>query len=87
MDAFFVHFVMFTSTLVYSVIWNHFSGFGKEALRGITCLTTFLFFLPQIYIETILIPQTNNRIKGGPLSFGGVLNFIVLWLLITSYPG
>ena len=30
-----------------------------------------------------LVPQTNNRIKGNPLSFGELICFIGLWLLVT----
>ena len=48
---------------------------------------TFCFFLPQIYTETILTPQTNNIFKDVPLYFGEFFHFIGLWFLITSFPG
>ena len=62
-------------------------GFWKEALRGLTYITTFLFFLAQFYIERVFIPKTNNRIKGSPLSFGEFLHFIGLWILVAFHPG
>ena len=45
------------------------SVFGDKSLRGLAYLTHFFFFLPQIYIETVLIPQTSNKIKFPTISF------------------
>ena len=42
------------------------SSFFEESFRGLTYLTTFCFFLPQLYTKAILIPQYNNIIKGDP---------------------
>ena len=53
------------------------SRFGEESLRGLTYLTHFSFFLPKFYIETVLRPQKNNRIKGGSLYLGEFLQYIV----------
>ena len=35
----------------------------------------------------VLIPHTNNIIKGSPLSIGEFLSFIGLWLFVTSHIG
>ena len=64
-----------------------FYGSGEEALIWLTYLKNFWLFIPQFYIETVLIPQTNNRVKVSPLSFGYLLRFIKLCLLIKSHPG
>ena len=61
--------------------------FNKEAIIGLTYLTTFWFFLPKIYIKSVLIPHKNNIIKRGPLYSGGFLWVFVLWILSTSHPG
>ena len=63
------------------------SIFDEKFLRGPTYLPTLWLFLPKFYIEIILLPHTNNSIKGAPLSFGEFFWFIGLWLLITSHPG
>ena len=63
------------------------SGFDEKSLRGLTYLTTFCFSLPKFYIEMVLLPHTNNRTKGDPLSFGTFLWFIGLCILITYNPG
>ena len=62
-----------------------FSVFGEEALIGITQLATFRLFITNIYIESVLLPQTNKGIKGGTLSFGDFPWLVGLWLLITSH--
>ena len=46
-----------------------------------------LLFIPKFYIETVLLPHENNRIKEGPLFFGDLLWFIVLCILIISNTG
>ena len=43
-------------------------------------------FLPKLYIKIILLPKTNNRIKGYPSSFGELFQFILLWILVTPHP-
>ena len=63
------------------------SGFGEDAVRVLTYLTTSFFFLPQFYIETGLIPQKNNRIKGTTISFEELIHFIEFLLLVASNTG
>ena len=46
----------------------------------------FFLILPKFYIETILLPQTNDTVKGDPLSFGEFPWFIGLWLFTTFLP-
>ena len=47
----------------------------------------FFLFLLKFCIETVLLPQENNRIKGDPLSFGEFLCHIGLWILISCHIG
>ena len=60
---------------------------GGKPLRGIIYLTNFFLFLLKFCIETVLLPQENNRIKGDPLSFGEFLCHIGLWILISCHIG
>ena len=54
----------------------------EDSLTSFFCL-----FTTKFYIETILIPQTDNIIKEDSIFFVKFPLFIWLWILITSHTG
>lgn len=60
---------------------------SEIVMSGLDVLTMFLMFLPKAYFETVLLPETNKNIDGGPLNFGEFLQFLGLWLYMSTTAG
>lgn len=57
------------------------------ALEGATMLTMFLLFFPRKFMEDVVIVETNKRIAGKQLTFGEFLQFLGLWLYMSTLSG
>jgi hypothetical protein len=50
-------------------------------------LTMFLLFFPRKFMEDVVIVETNKRIAGKQLTFGEFLQFLGLWLYMSTLSG
>jgi hypothetical protein len=57
------------------------------ALEGTTMLTMFLLFFPRKFMEDVVIVETNKRIAGKQVTFGEFLQFLGLWLYMSTLSG
>jgi hypothetical protein len=42
-------------------------------MNGLTVLGMFLLFFPKTFLETVILVETNKKIKGEPVAFGKFL--------------
>jgi hypothetical protein len=57
------------------------------ALEGATMLTIFLLFFPRKFMEEVVIIETNKRITGMQVTYGEFLQFLGLWLYMSTLSG
>jgi hypothetical protein len=50
-------------------------------------LKLFDGLFPKSYIETVLIPETNNKLEGRPLTYGELLRWIGMWVIMSTVDG
>lgn len=56
-------------------------------MTGLDILTMFLIFLPKAFFETVVLAETNKCIEGEPPTFGEFLQFIGIWLYMSTTAG
>jgi hypothetical protein len=57
------------------------------ALEGATMLTIFLLFFPWKFLEEVIIIKATKRITGMQVTFEEFLQFLGLWLYMSSLSG
>ena len=56
-------------------------------MTGLNILTMFLLFLPKAFFENVILVETNKKIEGNPVTFGELLQFIGIWLFMSTTAG
>lgn len=54
---------------------------------GLDILTTFVMFSPKAFFESVLLVETNKKIEGKPLTFREFLQFVGIWLYMSTPAG
>ena len=52
-----------------------------------TRLQLFELFFPKTYIQNVLLPETNKKIKSNAVSYGEFLVWTGLWLMMATIQG
>ena len=60
---------------------------NEELSSVLTYLTAFLLSPTKYFINEAILVETNQRTKCPALESGELLQFIGIWMLITSNPG
>eukprot|EP00957_Ditylum_brightwellii_P133611 10187066-Ditylum_brightwellii.AAC.1 len=62
-------------------------GMNVTDLDVCTYFKFFFFFFPNLFIENVLLVQTNKNIKGNKVKLGGFMHWKGIWLLIAAVAG
>ena len=57
-------------------------GMNKEFISFLFYLTESVLFLPNCFVDLVVLVETNRRIKVPDLEFGAFLRFIGVYLLM-----
>ena len=60
---------------------------NEIVMNGLYVLTMFLMFVPKTFFEDVVQVETNKQIEGPPLTFGEFLQFIGIWLYMSTTAG
>ena len=60
---------------------------NEIVMNGLCVLTMFLMFVPKKFFEDVVLVETNKQIEGPPLTFGEFLQFIGIWLYMSTTAG
>ena len=59
----------------------------ETVMSGLDILTMFMMFLPKAFFESVLLVETNKMIQGHPVTFGEFLQFVGIWLYMSTTAG
>lgn len=59
----------------------------ETVTSGLDILAMFIMFLPRTFIENVVLVESNKHIEGQPITFGEFLQFVGMWLYMSTTAG
>jgi hypothetical protein len=60
---------------------------SETVMSGLDILTMFVMLFPKDFIENVFLVETHKMIEGDPVTFGEFLQFVGIWLYMSTTAG